>query len=73
MEYFHVINETINHGGLRSIIHGETSVRVFGINVDVQFCTAEKPKFIKHVLVLNIVKTLADVVLVNVNSCVPPT
>ena len=55
----------------RSIIHGETSVHVIGIKEDVQFCTALKPKFNKHVVVLNIIKGLADVVSVNVNNCVP--
>ena len=59
---------------LRSIIHGETSVRVTGTNDNVQLCTVPKPKFIKHVLVLvhvlKIVKGLADVVSENVNNCV---
>ena len=43
---------------------------MIGINADVQFCTAEKPKFSKHVLVLNTINGLADVVSVNENSCV---
>ena len=55
---------------LRSIIHGETSVPVIGINDDVQFCTALKPKCIKHVLVLNVLKVLLEVVSVNPNSYV---
>ena len=41
-----------------------------GINDDIQFCTAPKPKFIKHELVLNIVKVFLEVVSVNVNNCV---
>ena len=46
-------------------------MHVIGINADVQFCTAENPKFIKQVLVLNIVNKLAEVVSVNENNCVP--
>ena len=45
-------------------------MQVTGIKEDVQFCTAEKPKFIKQVLVLKIIKGLVDVVSVNVNNCV---
>jgi len=46
-------------------------VHVIGINADVQFCTALKPKLSKHVLVDKIINGLAEVVSVNENNCVP--
>ena len=41
-----------------------------GVTADGQFCVALKPKFSKHVLVLNSVNIVEDVLSVNVNNCV---
>ena len=55
----------------RLVIDGETSVHDgTASNKDAQFCVAEKPKFIKHVLEHKMIEGLAQVISVNVNNCV---